>query len=320
MVRVFAVCAVILAAPLASAQSIAPAAIRPQAPISEPTIAVAETPSISACNEHSCPASNVARAANDANDKHTQLKHKLAEMNCLQSEIDALRAATGTPQAVLVKIKVVEVSRTALAKLGADVDVPARMIDEELLQSLCENNCAKIISEPNLAVVCGRPATFEVGGEVPIPAVPGAGKQVEFIKYGTSVDLMAIAQGENRVRMEVRARVSELDEGRGGVVGGIRIPAFNVRQVSTAFETEIGKTVGLSGAVERRVETRKIDNGTTVQVPHDIELVFLITTEHHTDHPRGEGGAGGQYRTAQSKPEVDPAERSLKVTRPYTPR
>ena len=320
MIRALAFCAVVSAVSAASAQNAAPLKYAPEA--GEPTVALAEDAPISACGKQECPAPKGETVSDKPIDDHALLRQKLAEMNCLQSEIDALRVATRTPQAVLVKIKVVEVSRTALRNVGIDFDemISNGQMDKEQLDLLLDNNVAKVLAEPNIATTCGRPASLIVGGEEPMPAAPGSKQAVEFKRFGTEVDLLAIAQGENRIRLEVRARVSEVDSARANEVAGKRVPGFSVRQVDTAFESEIGHTVALSGHVQRRVEARKVSSNKVINVDHDIELLFLVTTEPIVLKPHGDAVTGAPYRTANSASEPDPAERSLRVSKPYTPR
>jgi Flp pilus assembly secretin CpaC len=319
MVRAFAVCAVILLGSIASANDAATA--KDVAVAAEPTVALIDGSPASACREHDCATAKVAAVAEKPTDKHALLKQKLAEMNCLQSEIDELRIATGTPRAILVKMKVTEVSRTKLRELGVEFDdlMASGRISKEQLDWLKKNNAAKILSEPNIAVTCGRPASFIVGGEVPMPTVPGSQQAVEFKRHGTEIDLLAIAQGENRVRLEVRARVSEIDEGHEIDVAGKRVPGFNVRQVDSAVDTEMGKTVAVSGSVQRRQEAIQV-GGKVSNVESEVELVFLVTPEAVEGNRLLQASTETPYRTATSTNEARPGERSLRVTKPRTPR
>jgi hypothetical protein len=346
MFRAFAVCAVSLAVQIASAQSVGPTILASTESNPEPAIALNDATNVSACGEHECPASVAAdEAVAQPIDPHALLRQKLAELNCLQGEIDALRAATGTPQQVLVKIKVLEVWRTKLRKMGADFSgKPANeQVDallsysgkpgdtqflgrsetvDELVNWLRQNNIAKVLAEPTIVTTSGRPASFNVGGEVPLPAAPGSSQAVGFKPFGTQVDVLAIAKGENRVRLELRARVSELDELRSNEIAGKRVPAFKVRQVDSSCDMEFGQTGALSGTVERRVEALKIGDQ-VVNTEHEIELVFLVTPESATAagaNVHAENGSRPPYHTATPTSEVDPAERSLRVTKPYAPR
>jgi Flp pilus assembly secretin CpaC len=351
MIRALAFCAVIFAVGAASAQSVTPRIVADAATASEPTIASVEPTPVSACAKGECPATDVATAVEKPADNHTLLKQKLAELNCLQSEIESLRVATGTPQQILVKMKVVEVSRTKMQKLGIDFasirggkqptspqpnSLPNASTGEfagfdtlddstallGLIEHLQQNNIAKVLTEPNLTVTCGRLASLKIGGEVPLPTVPGSDKAVEFKQFGTEVDVLAIAQGDNRVRLELRARVSELDQRHKIEVGGVRVPGLQVTQIKTGLDLKLGQTGVMSGLVQSRVETIKNGNKTFDQVDH-VELLFLVTPEVVAAKDlalRDPASDAGAYHTANSASEPNPAERSLRVSKPYTPR
>jgi hypothetical protein len=347
MIRALAFCAVIFAVGAASAQSVTPRIVADAATASEPTFASVEPTPVSACAKGECPATDVATAVEKPADNHTLLKQKLAELNCLQSEIDALRLVTGTPQQILVKVKVLELARTKLKKMGTDFAAfdEHGKIDSEQLNSLInhssnvagfrtfdnseallglidvlqESRVAKVLAEPVIVMISGRPASFHVGGELPMPGTPGTGQAVEFKKLGTEVDCLTTALGDNRVRMNLRARISEIDQGHEIEVAGKHVPAIRVRQIDSPFELEFGQTAVFSGLIETRQVSTKTDAGITT---HDelIELLFVVTPEAVAAKPQDGLSSGTPYRTASSDSDEKPAERSLRVSKPFAPR
>ncbi len=327
MVRAFVLCALVLSVRTTSAQTVRPTIIVtdteeelvPRAAVDEAT---STSPSVAPEHASTSPPSTV----DGPKDPHALLRQKLAEMNCLQDEIDALRVSTGTPQSIILKLQVLEVSRTKLEKIGGNFDefIATNCISDEQIRWLRDHNVAKVKSEPTLAVVCGRPASFSVGGEVPLPAAD-AEQPVGFQKIGTQIDLLATAQGENRLRLELRARVSDVDEARSQEVAGKRTPAFSIREVDSAVETQIGHMVALAGTTEHRVVATRVGNSNEesriVEVGEDVELVFLVKTELFVENKNNDPAAyTPPVRTASSATDAKPGERSLKVTRPYSPR
>jgi pilus assembly protein CpaC len=272
------------------------------------------------------------------------LRQKLAEMNCLQSEIDALRAATGTPQQILIKLQILEVSRTKLRNLP--IDFPAitdgrvtneqanalfnrgegsfefstfedSVAVEQIVEWMVQNNVARKISSPHIVTTSGRPASFKTGREVPVATGAAASKPLELRHVGTEVDVLAISQGESRVRIELRTRVSDLDDTRPSETAVKQAPFISVRQLHTAVEMGLGETTALSGMVQERVETTKTNSGIATRV-NEVELLVLVTPEAQTARAPGEGQSGEPYHTATS--EASPAERSLRVSKPFPPR
>lgn len=325
MVRAILVCAFVFAVRAASAEG---TASQNTPTLAEPTVADAST--ASACGERDCPATATSDAlqtpADPAAEKKARLRQLLAELNCLQSEIDTLREETGTPQQVAVTIQLVEVQRTKLHELGIDFtlnDLKDGKVVRELLPALEKNNVAKVLANPTLTVVCGMPASFHAGGAVPLPSAVGNKGGADFRRTGTEVELLATALGDNRVQLNLRALVSSIDQGREIELNGVQVPALKVRQIETPLTMTFGETAVLSGSIETRIEALKRTDGSIVKQPNDIELLCVVTAEAMYAGDSGVGdsvSADEPYHTATAAPEVNPAERSLRVTKPYTPR
>ncbi len=237
----------------------------------------------------------------------------------------------GGVQQVLLKVKVMEVSRTKLRQLGVDwaifgsdgdfaisrvsglisaFDSSAQSITTAgetfafglvnnsssffgVLDALQQQNVAKILAEPNLVSVSGRPAQFLEGGEVPILVPQALGTtSIEFRPFGTQVDFLPIVLGNGNIRLEVRPRVSERDESIGIDLQDTRVPGFRVRQADTAVEMKAGQTFALAGLLQRRTEAQHrglpyvsdipiIGAGfrSVREVVNEIELLILVTPE-----------------------------------------
>jgi pilus assembly protein CpaC len=237
----------------------------------------------------------------------------------------------GGVQQVLLKVKVMEISRTKLRQLGVDwawfggggdfaVNRVNNLISEfstseqsietlgdtfsfgiisdnaaffGVLDALQSREVAKILAEPNLVAISGRPAQFNVGGEVPILIPQSLGtSSIEFKPFGTQVDFLPLVLGNGNIRLEVRPRISFLDPTNGIELNEIRVPGFNVRQVDTAVEMKAGQTFALAGLVQERTESRNrglpyLSDVPIIGVPFrrtrdevdEIELLILVTPE-----------------------------------------
>lgn len=252
--------------------------------------------------------------------------------------------SVGGVQQVLLKVRVMEISRTKLRKLGVDwayvggngsfaLNSVNQILSFSSLGSLVTNNsdtfafgivdgndafygfldalqqnrCAKILAEPNLVAVSGRPAQFNVGGEFPILVPQSLGTtSIEFKKYGTQVDFLPIVLGNGNIRLEVRPRISEPDSALSVQLEGVDVPALAVREVDTAVEMKAGQTFALAGLVQERTET--INRGLpylsdipVIGVPfrktedevNEIELLILVTPEFVDPIDEGELPCGG---------------------------
>jgi pilus assembly protein CpaC len=236
----------------------------------------------------------------------------------------------GGVQQILLKVKVLEVSRNKLRQLGVDWafsggngdfalnSVSGILRFDEIgnfvtnnndtfafgvvdgndsffgfLEALQEHRVAKILAEPNLVAVSGRPAQFNVGGEFPVLIPQSLGtSSIEYKPYGTQVDFLPIVLGNGNIRLEVRPRISEIDPARSVELTGFDIPALTVRQVDTAVEMKAGQTFALAGLVQERTESVNrglpyLSDLPVIGVPfrrtqnevNEIELLILVTPE-----------------------------------------
>ena len=103
-----------------------------------------------------------------------------------------------------------------------------------LIEALRKDNLVKVLAEPTLVTMSGRPASFLVGGEFPILVPSGiATATVEYKEFGTRVDFVPIVLGNGAIRLEVRPTVSEIDESRNVSVGTFTVPGLRTRTVDT---------------------------------------------------------------------------------------
>jgi hypothetical protein len=153
-----------------------------------------------------------------------------------------------------------------------------KRVAASIWDSLEDDNVARVLAEPTLVTVSGRPASFNVGGEVPIPAGASSDRACDYVSVGTKLDVLAISLGNNKVRLEIRPRVSEVCEQRSLVVNGQKVPALNVTEVDTGCELAFGETVALTGLTQRRTEARKTEEGVSEET-QEIMLVVVVTPE-----------------------------------------
>ncbi len=237
----------------------------------------------------------------------------------------------GGVQQVMLHVKVLEVSRTKLRKMGFDwaefngndfitsraagILTPPNVnvgngitgnlsstadtvrfgiVDGSnaffgFLEALRTYNMAKLLAEPTLVTVSGRPASFNVGGQFPILIPGGLGTvSIQYKEFGTRVDFVPIVLGNGNIRLEVRPAVTERDDAAG--VNGV--PAIRERWVDTAAEMKAGQTLALAGLVQQQVEAENRGvpfvsdlpwiGGAFRSVRHRInetELLVLVTPE-----------------------------------------
>ncbi len=227
-------------------------------------------------------------------------------------------------QQVLLHVKVMEVSRTKLRRLGFDFakftgndfvlstisglitaaaggavatsgteTIAFGVVDGSntffgVLEALRQDNLVKILAEPNIVAVSGRPSKFHVGGSFRIVPQGLAAGQPEKIEYGTTVDFVAIVLGNGRIRLEVRPTVSELDP----TLNVDGVPGLRTRTVDTGVELQAGQTLAIAGLVQMRIEAENRGLPWISDLPYfgapfrkveerinEVELIILVTPE-----------------------------------------
>lgn len=238
--------------------------------------------------------------------------------------------SVGGVQQVMLHVKVLEVSRTKLRALGFDwaeingddfitqgvggllqsfsnstgevvsqgTNVTFGIVDGNnsffgFIEALQQRNLARLIADPTLVTVSGRPAFFNEGGEFPILVPQSLGTvSIEWKKFGTQMDFVPIVLGNGLIRLEVRPRVSELDESRSVQVQDINVPGLRVREVDTGAEMRAGQTMAIAGLIQQRTETDIKAIPVLGDLPYagvlfsrkrervnEIELLVLVTPE-----------------------------------------
>ncbi|HXG12415.1 MAG TPA: pilus assembly protein N-terminal domain-containing protein, partial [Gemmataceae bacterium] len=90
------------------------------------------------------------------------------------------------------------------------------------LQALRDENIVKLMAEPKLVTLSGRPAKLLSGGQQAVPVVAGLGGTagVDFKDFGTRLNFLPIVLGDGRIHLEVEPEVSNLDPASGVAIPG----------------------------------------------------------------------------------------------------
>ncbi len=234
----------------------------------------------------------------------------------------------GGVQQVMLKVKIMEVQRTKLRKLGIDfinnsasggslANSPAQLFNIDdmgsithtattafgmvsggdaffgFIDALKEEKLLKVLSEPSLLAMNGRPAKLLSGGEFPIPIQQTFGTvTLEWREFGVELEAVPIILGNGMVRLEVMPEFTERDFANSTSLNGTTVPGLLTRRVNTQAELGFGQTLMLAGLISSRqtAETSKIPflgelpwvGALFRNVQYDdveTELVILITPE-----------------------------------------
>lgn len=152
-----------------------------------------------------------------------------------------------------------------------------------VLQALKNENLAKLLAEPKLTTMSGRPARFLAGGQAAVISASSSlgGTGVEFRDIGTELEFLPIVLGNGRIYLEVSPRVRSINNGNGiAVPGGAFQPGFSEQSVRTSVEMEPGQTFAIGGLIQTEVQA------TTTRIPLLGELPLvggLFNTMSHQE-------------------------------------
>lgn len=144
-----------------------------------------------------------------------------------------------------------------------------------VLQALRTEGLAKILSQPTVMTLSGRPAFIVSGGEVPVLLSTGVGApNVSYKQFGTVVNFLPIVLGNGKIHLEVRPELSQRNDANNVTIAGTTptvIPGFDLRSAQVAVQMEDGQTLAIGGLINHTV------NSSIRRVPFLGDLPFVGT-------------------------------------------
>lgn len=198
--------------------------------------------------------------------------------------------SVAAPQQVMLEVKVAEVSKSLIDKLGAQFGASrtngnwtyALLADflssgNAALSALRAGNLSlsidaqktdglvKVLAEPNVMAISGQTGSFLAGGKIFIPVASTSSNgtrevTLEEKEFGVSLRFTPTVLGGGRIHLRVRPEVSELNrEGVGitasGVSGTAILPAFTSRKAETTVQLMDGQSFAIGGLIKNNTTT-----------------------------------------------------------------
>ncbi|WP_167760096.1 type II and III secretion system protein family protein [Paraburkholderia pallida] len=124
---------------------------------------------------------------------------------------------------------------------------------EGVLDALDQEGLLTMLAEPNLTAMSGQTASFLAGGELPIP-VPQSGTTstitIEYKPYGVALNFTPTVLADNRISLNVRPEVSQIDPSNSITLNSIVVPALTVRRMETTVELSSGQSFAIGGLLQ----------------------------------------------------------------------
>lgn len=237
---------------------------------------------------------------------------------------------------VLLQLRLIEVNRTKLRAEGIEfaIERPKKessaataadqLFEERAVGTFCrveEPNSqvlknlialrskghVRVLAEPTVVTVSGRPCQFNSGGEFPVPVPAGLGTlSIEYKKFGTQFDAKPVLGDDDTLRLELHSRFSELDHDHSVTVAEHTLPGLKVREFETATTFRLGQVLILAGLLqERRARDAAApadDDESSSDADETYETIetLLLVRATAVAPMQEKNAAGGQKETGKS--------------------
>jgi pilus assembly protein CpaC len=220
------------------------------------------------------------------------------------------------PQQVALRVKIAELNRSATRGFGVNVDTDinisetAGLFVESMLNAVGGNapsvlaqfdgddigvgirwleqeGVIRMLSEPTLVTMSGRPATFVAGGEFAVPTVVGVGGvgavTTDFRTFGAIISFLPVVIDKDRIRLQVSPEFSQINS----ALTNNDAFGLDVRAVTTTVEMREGQTLAIAGLLDESMKGTKIGDlpilshifGRRDMSRTETELIILVTPE-----------------------------------------
>jgi pilus assembly protein CpaC len=212
-------------------------------------------------------------------------------------------------QQIMVEVRMIEASRTALRDIGFNVDASNQTFSlhtgnglagnqapqgtlaisgrmggaavDVTLAALEQKGVIRTLAKPNLVAMSGEEASFLAGGEFPYPVPQGLNiVTVDFRTYGVKLKVTPTVEDNGEIRLKVAPEVSQLDPAHAIAVDGISLPALITSNASTTVELRDGQSFAIAGLFQQGY------NNTLNQFPGLANLPVLGTLFRSTNFQR----------------------------------
>jgi pilus assembly protein CpaC len=156
------------------------------------------------------------------------------------------------------------------------------------LRYLQERGVIRLLSEPTLVTLSGRPATFIAGGEFAVPTIVGSvglnAVTTDFRAFGAIISFLPTIVDKDRIRLQVAPEFSQINT---ALTSANNTPGLNVRAATTTVEMREGQTLAIAGLLDESYKGTTVGDlpglakifGRRDTTHSETELIILVTPE-----------------------------------------
>lgn len=155
--------------------------------------------------------------------------------------------------------------QTAGTLVGSNVGAPfgtvlAEIVNkgvqiDTLITALETKGLLQRLAEPNLVALSGQTASFQAGGQIPVPIAVTSGigvatPTIEFKDFGVLLRFRPTVLSNGIINLSINPEVSELDFTNAVTISGTTIPALTRRTATTTVELRDGQSFAIAGLLQ----------------------------------------------------------------------
>ena len=135
-----------------------------------------------------------------------------------------------------------------------------------VIDALAQDNLAHILAEPTLTTLSGTQASFQVGGQFPVPVASGNNAvSVSFKDYGLQLTFTPTVFSDGRIELKVAPEISQKDTSNSATISAsgssesITVPSVTTTSATSTVILGSGQGMAIAGLLEDN--TDQVDNG-----------------------------------------------------------
>ncbi len=126
---------------------------------------------------------------------------------------------------------------------------------DSLITALETKGLLQRLAEPNLVALSGDTASFQAGGQFPVPIAVTSGvgvatPTIEFKDFGVLLRFRPTVLNSGIINLSISPEVSELDFTNAVTISGTTIPSITLRKATTTVELRDGQSFAIAGLLQ----------------------------------------------------------------------
>lgn len=124
-----------------------------------------------------------------------------------------------------------------------------------LITALESKGLVQSLAEPNLVALSGDSASFQVGGQIPVPTLSSTSigavtPSITYEPFGVLLQFRPTVLNNGIINVAIKPEVSALDFTNAVTISGTTVPALTVRSATTTIQLRDGQSFAIAGLLQ----------------------------------------------------------------------